>query len=516
MGITTATITPEPDKHHAPKSCVVRLVFRAHRAILGVKRRSYANTNYPPIRNLISTKVPLSRTIWCALAVTAVLLTACPPPGGNPPPEVTLTFAQATVRKSKLLVSTNGNVDQTFTNTLRANGTAVTAGAAYSITEKPAGLTNQITVNPATGEVTFGKPALDKVTTDGPQTVTIQAAYKGKTASYAFTVTDHFSPRDLHTSVVLGGDIYVIGGITRKYVSATGTTPAEPQISSNEVWRSSDEGLTWDQTAGGTRFTERGGHESVVLDGALYVIAGGAGTFGDTALDDVWRSADRGVSWSRVTSAGASVPFPMDYRFASAVLGSTMYVLGGIQSTPFTRLDEVWQSTDRGVTWTQATNTTDPKFSARSQSAAVVLGNAGPARLYVIGGSGSSSNNLDDVWESGDGASWTQVNASAAASDKFPARNSHSAVAVGDTVYVIAGEWRSAVRGDVWTSGDKGATWTRAAANAEFPARQNHASTTRGGTLYVIGGSASSTRLFNDVWKSTDGGRSWVNVHKNP
>ena len=277
-----------------------------------------------------------------------------------------------------MLVSTNRNADgtykpQTYTNTLLNNGTPVTAGAAYSITDKPAGLTGQITVNEATGEVTFGEAALDKVNADGPQTVTVQAAYQGGTASYAFTVTDHFSPRDLHASVV--------------------------------------------------------------LDGALYVIAGGAGIFGDTALDDVWRSTDRGVSWSRVTPAGASVPFPMDYRFASAVLGSTMYVLGGIRSTPFTRLDEVWKSADRGASWTQATNATDPKFPARSQNAAVVLGNAGAARLYVIGGYGSSSNDLDDVWESGDGASWIQVNASAAARDKFPARNSHSAVAVGDTVY---------------------------------------------------------------------------------
>ena len=450
-----------------------------------------------------------------------MLLTACPPPGGNPPPEVTLSFEQATVRKSKLLVSTNGNADQTFTNTLRANGTPVTAGAAFSITEKPAGLTGQITVNEATGEVTFGKPALDKVTADGPQTVTIEAAYKGKTASYTFTLTDHFSPRDLHTSVVLNGDIYVIGGITRKFASATGSTPSKPQISSNEVWRSPDGGLTWDQVAGSTRFTDRGNHESVVLNGALYVIAGAAGNSGTTGRNDVWRSTDRGVSWSRVTPTGASVPFPMDYSFASTVLGTTMYVLGGIQFSPFTRYDEVWQSTDQGVTWTQANASAaaSDKFSPRSAAAAVVLGSAGAAHLYVIGGtttSGAGTGGLDDVWESSDGVSWTQVNASAAASDTFPARKEHSAVAIGDTVYVIAGDQGGTARRDVWTSGDKGVTWTQAAANAEFPARRNHASAARGGALYVIGGSASSTQLFNDVWKSTDGGASWVNVHANP
>ena len=136
-----------------------------------------------------------------------------------------------------MLVSTNGNAGgtykpQTFTNTLLNNGTQVTAGAAYSITDKPAGLTGQITVNEATGEVTFGKPALDKVNADGPQTVTIQAAYKGKTASCSFTVTDHFSPRRYHASAVLNGDLYVIGGFD-------GTDRL------NDVWKSTDQGVTW-------------------------------------------------------------------------------------------------------------------------------------------------------------------------------------------------------------------------------------------------------------------------------
>ena len=32
----------------------------------------------------------------------------------------------------------------------------------------------------------------------------------------------------------------------------------------------------------------------------------------------------------------------------------------------------------------------------------------------------------------------------------------------------------------------------------------------------VYNGSAGPTQLFNDVWKSTDGGATWVNVHANP
>ena len=426
-----------------------------------------------------------------------------------------------------MLVSTNGNADQTFTSpALLYNGAAVTTGVTYSIAEKPAGFTDEITVNAATGQVTFGKTLYDKMTpadptqpTGPPATVTVRAAYRGKTASYTFTVTDHFSPREQHTAVVMGGDIYVIGGTLRD----SGGTITNPilAVQSDEVWRSSDGGLTWDQAATGARFTARADHGSVVLNGVLYVIAGAGGELGITTRDDVWRSTDRGVSWSRVTETGKNVEFLMDYSFASAVRGDTLYVLGGIRLSPFARLNEVWQSVNFGVTWTNITataTTSPPRFLARSAPASVVLGNAGAAKLYVIGGYDSvSGNDLDDIWESSDGASWTQVNASAAANKKFPGRSDHSAAVVseagGDTIYVIGGSNGDNSRSDVWKSVDQGAAWDQVTANAEFSDRADHASVVRDGELYVIGGSGDST-LFNDVWKSADGGATWVNVHK--
>ena len=67
------------------------------------------------------------------------------------------------MRRSKLLVSTNGNADRTFTSpALLYNGTAVTSGVTYSIAEKPAGFTDEITVNESTGQVTFGKVLYDR------------------------------------------------------------------------------------------------------------------------------------------------------------------------------------------------------------------------------------------------------------------------------------------------------------------------------------------------------------------
>ena len=61
--------------------------------------------------------------------------------------------------------------------------------------------------------MSFGRAAHDNVTRSRtPERVTIEATYQGETASYSFTVTDHFFPREGHTSVVLNNAIYVIGG----------------------------------------------------------------------------------------------------------------------------------------------------------------------------------------------------------------------------------------------------------------------------------------------------------------
>ena len=385
-----------------------------------------------------------------------------------------------------MLVSTNGNADQTYTNTLLNNGTRVTAGASYSITEKPAGLTGQITVNSTTGEVTFGKPALDKVNADGPQTVTIQAAYKGKTASYSFTVTDHFSPRRNHASAVLNGDLYVIGGRT------TGTE------NSNEVWRSADGGLTWDQAADNTLFTPRSAHTAEVIGDAIYLLGG---TDGTNRFDDVWTSADRGVTWRQ--TAAVTPRYPGRYLHSSAVLGGTLYVVAG-SVTGIGVNDDIWRSTDLGSTWSRVTSSAN--FGSISGHASVVVGN----RVYVI--------NPDKVWRSAaavDGLGWTQV----ATGTRFSARREHSAVVLDGAIYVIGGLSRN---DEVWRSADQGVTWTQMAAGARFSARDEHTSAALSGALYVIGGFEKTTdpgdpgTRLNDVWKSTDQGVTWVNVHKNP
>ena len=92
------------------------------------------------------------------------------------------------------------------------------------------------------------------------------------------------------------------------------------------------------------------------------------------------------------------------------VLGGAIYLMGGFTGTP-PYLNDVWRSTD-GATWTQVTNTTDPRFPGRLAPASVVLpgsGAGGTDELYYIGGS-PNTGTPQNVYKSGDGTTWTQVN----------------------------------------------------------------------------------------------------------
>ena len=456
----------------------------------------------------------------------------------------TLVFESSKVRKSKMLVSTNGNANQTFKNPLRSTtifapeGNPVTAGAVYSIIDTPPGFTNEITLA-ADGTVSFGKPALDKVDADGPLTVTIQAAYQGKTTTYDFTLTDHFSGRHYHGSVAIGNDIYVVGG-----VNASGTGLGSRKY--DDVWRSSDGGETWDQVAQGTRFSPRYDFGLVGWsDGSLYLIGGATGDNQSGAENSVWKSTDRGAAWSEVLSndAAAANRFKERYGFGLAELGNDLYIIGGRKGygSGQTEYTDVWKSSN-GNTWTQlkkndgtdvdikvtvtyANRTTTDNNRPLSQTTALALGNA----LYLIpefsNTIGRSSNGTD--WTFGD-KSLKMSNAPGGDGSLF---NFSSAV-LGNHIYIMGGnviggstaaQLRNLVLRFSWSGTSANPTWEEITSTQKFPKRFAHSSVAASkvvegrtvNTLYVIGGSdRTPSKVLNDVWKSTDGGVNWVNVHE--
>ena len=425
----------------------------------------------------------------------------------------------------------NGNADQSFTNTLLNNGTPVTSGAAYKISANPGGHTpEEISVDPATGEVTFTKALYDKMTppdltrSTGPAArITIEATHQGRTASFTFTVTDHFSPRDNHSSVVLGPYIYVIGGVTQ--ISSSGV----PQDSDNEVWRSPDGGETWDRLEASDpakRFSARYALTSAVLGNTVYVIGGQADGSGVPLADVVW-SSENGADWTRVPSAaGPDNRLAPRFSHSSVVLDNAIYVINGLGSRTISRpagttvlpsipIREVRKSSD-GTNWTNIPITSEADggapFLSRNDFAMEMLDN----KIYIMGARTGASSTGNDVLESSDGGLWTQVDTSG---HRFTERRRHSSAVLGDTLYVIGGIGTTAAaneRGDIWKSADKGRRWTQVAANAQVLGRSWHTSPVLGDAIYIIGGSKKIGGLQNDVWKSTDGGVTWNNVHKNP
>ena len=438
----------------------------------------------------------------------AFALVSCNPPSdssdekGDTKTPLKLSFGQSAVIKSKMLYETQKS-EQTYTNKLLVNGKPAKLGdVSYKIT-KPESYTGSINLNKKTGTLTFKNT---------PETITVEATHaQGSTASYTLTVADHFSKRRGHSSVVIGSGanaaIYVIGGFD-------GTNYL------NDVWKSSNGGATWTEVAltSGTKFSARDGHSSVAIGSGphegIYVIGGFDGT---SRLDDVWKSSDGGETWTEVALTSGT-KFSARDGHSSVAIGSGphkgIYVIGGFDGTG--DLNNVWKSSNGGATWQVATGS---KFSERSTHSSVVVG----SNIYVIGGRNDTGHSgiQASIWESSNGGgAWRFVN-----SVDDIAVSAHSSVAIGTDIYVIGGIRKirrsSVYSNEVQKSKNRGATWNKVntgttGANTLFPARDFHSSVAVGSDIYVIGGAEDATNNFNDVWKSTDGGVTWVNVHAKP
>jgi len=127
---------------------------------------------------------------------------------------------------------------------------------------------------------------------------------------------------------------------------------------------------------------------------------------------------------------------------------------------------------------------------ARSGHASVVLPEGAVVLLGGLGGSGFSS--FQDVWKSVNGGeTWVLLTLNASWSSKLDSQYSgcracspvftHSSIS---TLYCLGRYYHSAV-------------------------------VLLDGSILIIGGRSSSGLFFNDVWKSVDGGISWVSVSSN-
>jgi hypothetical protein len=166
-----------------------------------------------------------------------------------------------------------------------------------------------------------------------------------------------------------------------------------------EVWRSTDDGVTWSrvgagQIVGAMRST------AVALDGTVY--AGGEG--------GAWKSVDGGTNWTDVSAAGmtgALVGVVRDQEWtgvhevvASTLAAGTVYVAG------YGSGKGIWRSTNHGAVWSKRLTNTYIRSVAHSPNNGATL-YAASSKTFNSDGSPQTDDGLRQSTD--DGATWMVV-----------------------------------------------------------------------------------------------------------
>jgi hypothetical protein len=191
---------------------------------------------------------------------------------------------------------------------------------------------------------------------------------------------------------------------------------------------------------------------------------------------------------------------------ASSVFDGKLIVAGGSKSTD--QLNDVWIS-ENGATWQQRT------ASAPWRRRDGLWMNAFNDKLWVFGGSWTSKGfsignyhtfsvrQLDDIWNSTDGIAWSKV----LTHSPWGERSGMQVVAFKDRLWIVGGTSTGTLNGDLWSSAD-GVKWNCELANAPWGPRESHVTVVFDQKLYVIGGMDGNWKIYEDVWV-TDDGTNW-------
>ena len=179
-----------------------------------------------------------------------------------------------------------------------------------------------------------------------------------------------------------------------------------PKYTSNDVWKSSDDGVTWQMIKGNTRPSNNhsldgweGRHTAgyVMHNGEMFIVGGDANR--GYHINDVWKSSD-GANWELVNKTPPWAPRALHLSFS---YNGYIYVIGG-QTMPLfvddNNLDEIyyrdiWRSTD-GKKWEKVIVKGDLFTHRGGGGSAIVLND----EVYIVGGFTYNHivNNNRDVW----------------------------------------------------------------------------------------------------------------------
>jgi hypothetical protein len=222
-------------------------------------------------------------------------------------------------------------------------------------------------------------------------------------------------------------------------------------IRRNDVWRSTDNGATWTQMTAAAGWTGRYEHSSVSLADGSIVLMGGDLDGGATLKQDVWHSLDMGATWHE-HPVGAPWWSNRNAHGSVAMPDGSIVLMAG--NTSLAYLNDVWRSTDKGATWTQMTAAAGWAKRTNAGTASMADGS-----IITMGGvlwGGAASN---DVWRSTDnGATWTQMTAHAGWADRYYIHRGCDSL-TDNSILVTGGYDGGTYYNDTWRSTDNGATW---------------------------------------------------------
>jgi hypothetical protein len=253
------------------------------------------------------------------------------------------------------------------------------------------------------------------------------------------------------------------------------------------VWKSVDGGASWAPKSDRLASLAVSALALDPADPDVLYMGTGEGYFNEDSLRGVgiYRSGDGGTSWELLPGTAALGPInkitvsPADSNLLLAT--STSFTTGG-----------VWRSTDRGATWTRVIP------AAAGYSALFLPSDPSVAVASIVALDDTDGWACTALWSADSGATWTPATGPLAALDGFRVELAASRSS-GSMVYA------STDQGEVYRSGNKGASYSRVGRGTSTNADSNHiwVDPTNAKTVVVSG------RYLS---RSTDSGATWTRI----